>query len=336
MKSKPIISVIVPFYNIAEYVPYCLDSLIDQDFDDYEVVCVDDGSTDNTSAVLDEYGKRCDKIVILHKSNGGLSDARNYGVQKSQGRLISFVDGDDIISPYYLSSMYQALDGMESCIVMGGFKTLSFKSEVRAGSVDWEKTGQVRRLTRRDAFKAVLLDTIQPSAWAKLAPRWVYERVPFPLGVRYEEIRTILDLLLQVKSYVHLEQKIYGYVMREGSITWSKTADCAQLEEYRKAINIICSKAEESYPDLSEYVKYQRALLDTRAHSQLPIGSRKSKVIKELDDEILADLRRTLDHRFKSIKIPPSQLIRFALLARSRPIYDAAYAVFRKRIKRVG
>lgn len=336
MTNVPTISVIVPFYNIAEYVPYCLDSLINQEYSDYEIVCIDDGSTDSTGSVLDKYEKENERVVVFHKSNGGLSDARNYGVQNSRGKLISFVDGDDVVSPFYLSSLFNALDGMKSCIVMGGFKTLSFNEEVRTGTTVWDKTGKSGRISRRDAFKKILLDRIQPSAWAKLAPRWVYENIPFPTGVRYEEIRTILDYLLQVENYVHLDQKIYGYVMREGSITWSKSISSGQLEEYIEAINIICSKARNVYPDLEEYIRYQRALLDARAHSQLPTEARKYKEIRELDDEIIGDLADCILRPFKIDSISNTQILRFKLLVKARPVYDFLYSIFRKMIKKVG
>lgn len=336
MENVPTISVIVPFYNIAEYVPYCLDSLINQDYSDYEIVCIDDGSTDSTGRILDEYEKENERIIVFHKSNGGLSDARNYGVQKSRGKLISFVDGDDVVSPFYLSALFNALDGIESCIVMGGFKTLSFNDDVRTRTTVWDKPGKSVRITRRDAFKKILLDMIQPSAWAKLAPRWVYENIPFPIGVRYEEIRTILSFLLQVENYVHLDLKIYGYVMREGSITWSKSINSEQLEEYIDAIDIICSEAQNVYPDLEEYIRYQRALLDVRAHSQLPTEARKYREIRKLDDKILDELSNSIKQPFSIDGISNAQILRFKLLVKARPIYDFLYNIYRKLVKKVG
>ncbi len=109
-KNLPFISVIVPFYNIEECVTYCLDSLVAQDYEgEYEILCVDDGSTDGTPAALDTYAAEHPRVKVLHKPNGGQSDARNFGVEHAGGDYITFVDGDDFVSACYLSSLMRAL-----------------------------------------------------------------------------------------------------------------------------------------------------------------------------------------------------------------------------------
>ncbi|WP_252989054.1 glycosyltransferase family 2 protein [Streptococcus pneumoniae] len=96
------ISVIVPVYNVADYLRFALDSLLEQTYKDFEVILVNDGSTDNSGEICDEYGKLYDNIHVFHKKNGGLSDARNFGLEKSRGEFITFLDSDDYFEPYAL------------------------------------------------------------------------------------------------------------------------------------------------------------------------------------------------------------------------------------------
>ncbi|MBR1829947.1 MAG: glycosyltransferase [Atopobiaceae bacterium] len=116
-EDRPLVSVVVPFYNVEECVADCMDSLVHQDFDGYEVVCIDDGSTDGTGALLDAYAERHLNVRVFHFPNAGLSVARNRGVELARAELISFVDGDDFVSPYYLSALYRAYDGVEGRMV---------------------------------------------------------------------------------------------------------------------------------------------------------------------------------------------------------------------------
>lgn len=119
--ATPLISVIVPFYNVRECVGYCMKSLLSQTFEEpYEVLCVDDGSTDGTGELLEEYAAD-PRVVVLHKENGGLSDARNYGVERARAELVTFVDGDDLIAMNYLEGLYDALQQTGADIAMCGF-----------------------------------------------------------------------------------------------------------------------------------------------------------------------------------------------------------------------
>ena len=109
MINNPKISVIVPVYNVEKYLPTCLDSIIAQSYKNLEIIVVDDGAKDSSGAICDEYAKKDVRIVSLHKQNGGLSDARNYGMQFMTGDYISFIDSDDYVHPDYISTLYNNL-----------------------------------------------------------------------------------------------------------------------------------------------------------------------------------------------------------------------------------
>ena len=105
--SSPLVSIIVPIYNVEQYLPACLDSLVNQTLQDIEIILVDDGSTDKSGQICEEYAQKGKRITVLHKKNGGLSDARNYGIKKSKGKYISFIDSDDYLSEKFISILYE-------------------------------------------------------------------------------------------------------------------------------------------------------------------------------------------------------------------------------------
>lgn len=123
----PKFSIIIPIYNVAPYLRECLDSVFSQTIDDFEVLAVDDGSTDGSGQIIDEYAVKNRRLTVLHKGNGGVSTARNAGIDLAHGEYLCFVDGDDIVSPTYLQDLYEAMGDADSS--MGGFKTFGLPNK---------------------------------------------------------------------------------------------------------------------------------------------------------------------------------------------------------------
>lgn len=117
----PKFSIIIPVYNASKYLQECLDSVLSQTIDDYEVIIVDDGSTDDSARIIDEYASKDNRLTIRHKANGGVSTARNMGIEMAKGDYLCFVDADDVIASNYLESLYNAM-GEEADSAMGGFQ----------------------------------------------------------------------------------------------------------------------------------------------------------------------------------------------------------------------
>ena len=125
---NPLISVVIPVFNAEKYLKQCIDCVIAQTYDNYEIIIINDGSTDKSGEIIDFYTKKCDKIHSFLKQNGGVSSARNYGIDKASGDYICFVDADDIIEYNYLDILYNALQGKADCSV-GGFKYINVTKE---------------------------------------------------------------------------------------------------------------------------------------------------------------------------------------------------------------
>ena len=127
MLDKPLISVIIPIYNVENYLAKCVNSVIDQNYKNLEIILVNDGSPDNCGSICDEYAQKDNRIVVIHKKNGGLSDARNAGLKISTGDFITFVDSDDYVNKDFISTLVSLIQDFEADIAISPF--IHFKDD---------------------------------------------------------------------------------------------------------------------------------------------------------------------------------------------------------------
>ena len=212
------ISVIVPVYNVAAYLPACMDSLLCQQCDSWELILVDDGSTDGRCPGLcDEYADRFPALVrVIHQANGGLGAARNTGIEAARGDYLLFVDSDDTVAPDTLSRLTEELDRTGADMYI-----FSFRYVAEDGT---ERPAEPRR-SPATGGPQTLADTPEllldpPMAWNRLCRRALFldHAIRFPGRVWYEDLCTTPSLLLHAKSILRLEDPFYGYLQRQGSI----------------------------------------------------------------------------------------------------------------------
>lgn len=257
--SQPKISVIVPFYNVADCVSYCLDGLLQQVYDDYEIVCIDDGSTDSTLDLLKEYESRSSKVRVFHKENGGAADARNYGVAYARGEYLSFVDGDDLVSPHYLDVLFRAMGTRDNGMVVGSHRCLSLEALLEGGTTRWEIPVETREVSKRELIKAMAYEEVLPSACMRLARREVYIQNPFPSGNYYEDVATASIFVDSCSSFVMIDAPIYGYIMKPGSVVHRKNVNLKQALDYEKAIASFIGPASKTVGE-DDGLRYFRSL----------------------------------------------------------------------------
>ncbi len=220
MESQ-LISVIVAAYNVGEYLDRCIQSLVKQTYSRLEIILVDDGSTDKTGEICDEWARKDRRIKVLHKENGGLSDARNAGIQKSRGQWLGFVDGDDYIVPTMYEHLYQRRT--EKGITVCGFWTERDGKRKEHPAID-------KRLQSWEAVDLYLSNEVRANyrggatywgsyAWNKLYDRKLFACVSYPEGKKYEDIYIIFDLIQQAEVIQFIPDCEYVYVQRPGSIT---------------------------------------------------------------------------------------------------------------------
>lgn len=218
MQSSELVSIIVPVYNVESYLPQCLDSIFAQTHHNIDVILVDDGSTDESGKICDEVPLIDGRFSVFHKANGGLSDARNTGLDVARGAWVFFLDSDDFISPYCIEAMLDAALASGAQIV-----ECSFDSVEDGETIAWSApTGKYELFRQPEALER-FLDYAGTSvmAWNKLYRTSLFKGIRFPVGRLNEDEFTTPYLVERVSSYASIKDSLYAYVQREGSIMHS-------------------------------------------------------------------------------------------------------------------
>lgn len=211
-----LISVIVPVYNSGDYLDRCINSIFAQDYSPIEIIIVDDGSTDAaTVAKCDDFGRMSPDVRVFHKSNGGLSSARNFGIEQSLGAYIGFVDSDDVIEPDMYSALYEGLVRNTVKVSMGGIST-----EENNRNIDLTTKLPSGIYVRTEALRYLFLGYWQ-SVCTNLYDRTVFDSVRFPEGEVNEDYILNYRVLKGQKALWYDSKAYYHYIKRQGSITSS-------------------------------------------------------------------------------------------------------------------
>ncbi len=219
MKDK--VSIIVPIYNVEKYLDKCIASLVNQTYKNCEIILVDDGSTDSSSKICDEWGKKSKKISVYHKLNGGISDARNYGIDKSTGNFIMFVDGDDSITSDCVEYLLKILKDYDADISIGS------SSHVYEDNFIIKKSNKIKKekiylYNKYLGIKNMLYEnTFSTGANMKLYKRNLFLDVRYPVGKIFEDLFTTYKLIYKSNCIVVSNKKIYNYLIRMNSIIGS-------------------------------------------------------------------------------------------------------------------
>ncbi len=245
MNNKQLLSVIIPVYNVEKYLDRCIRSVIGQSYENLEIILVDDGSTDNSPNLCDEWIKRDERIRVIHKINGGLSDARNAGLEVARGELITFVDSDDYIMLDMYSQMIEALNLYDADIsVCGDFFVNEEKQIYKIENV--HELSDIEVFSKQEAIEILCMDRyIVSHAWDKIYKRKVIIGERFPIDHNYEDIYVMHNIFLNACKIVHINQPKYFYIQREGSIVKTPSLKNqndlleAYVTRYKKLENVV-------------------------------------------------------------------------------------------------
>ncbi len=227
------ISVVVPVYNVENYIAKCVESIMAQTYRDIEIILVDDGSTDASGKICDKYAQMDERIRVIHKKNGGLSDARNVALDVARGQQITFIDGDDYIHPQMLELLWETLNRQNADIVSCRFRMVSEEEKVSYEELPGDIKTQV--YNRDEAISN--LDEIYVIACCKLYRAELFGELRYPRGKYHEDEYMIHKLLYASETIVSVDAQLYYYVQRSGSITsdinWQKLEDAMGAFEER-------------------------------------------------------------------------------------------------------
>lgn len=213
------VSIVVPVYNVKNYLVKCVDSLEAQRLEDFEIILVDDGSTDGSGELCDDLKKQYENIVVVHKPNGGLSSARNAGIDVACGEYIGFVDSDDFVEKGMYSHLYEAIKRTKKSIACCGRYLQTNEDYI----TEEFTLIQEKEFTREEAVREILLlEKIDVSACDKLYRRYLFDDLRFPVGKISEDAAVIFEIINKSNGIVHVGKPYYHYIFRKGSITKSK------------------------------------------------------------------------------------------------------------------
>lgn len=249
----PKISVIVAVYNVAPYLKKCVDSIINQTFTDIEIILVDDGSTDESGTICDQYSQRDRRIKVIHKTNGGLSDARNAGLDICKGDFIGFVDGDDYIDDDMYEVLYNNALRYKADISMCCDRRVPYHS----GDYNFKDNKVLVWKDKEEMIRQIFLSRRTVVAVClKIFHRKIFSQLRFPLRLTTEDAYIVLDTLQYCQCMVFQKTSKYNYRRRQGSIVQRITYTDRILDlvhAYEKNFNIV--KAD--YPELERVAEYR-------------------------------------------------------------------------------
>lgn len=256
------LAIVVPVYNVENYVEKCVKSLLNQTIKGYKIILVDDGSTDNSGNICDELAKNNESIIAYHKENGGLADARNYGVEKAKQEYISFVDSDDTVSEDYVEKLYYAITQGDVDIAIANYISVddNFTHKYKKTKNDFVLIGS------KDILKdALLCKKGSLTAWAKVFKRNLLEKYPFPYGKLYEDMEVIYHMIREAGKVAYIDENLYFYLKRNNSIVHSKVT-----ERHKYGLESCIRIFEDTNASAEELKDYARCRIVNQACGYLP------------------------------------------------------------------
>lgn len=263
----PKVSLIIPVYNVQDYIEKCMDSVVNQTIDDMEIIIVNDGSKDQSKQKIERYLEKYPKIKYLEKENGGLSDARNYGLKFATGEYVAFLDSDDYVEKNTYEEMYNLAKKEKSDMVECDFI--------------WEYPNRIREdIGSLYSSKKEMIEKARVVAWNKLIKREIIEKtnLQFPVGLRYEDVEFFYKIVPYINKVSFVKKCLIHYVQRGDSI--ANTQNIRTKEIFKVLDNVITYYKEnnlyDEYEQELEYI-YVRFLLCSSLKRMCKIEDKKQR-----------------------------------------------------------
>lgn len=248
--TDPLISIVIPIYNVELYLDRCLRSIVNQTYDNLEIILVDDGSIDRCPNICDNWEKKDHRIKVIHKKNGGLSDARNSGTNIANGKYITYIDSDDWVSNYYVEMLYKTLYKTDADIAVCNFTKTNKEIQYK------EKLCNPIVYNNLEAIREMLYQkNIDNSAWGKLYPTNLMKKMLYPTGRLYEDLFITYKVFANVSKIAYLNSSLYYYWINPNGIMNSGFSE--KIFDEIDAVDEIVDYIEKNIPDI-KYAAYSR------------------------------------------------------------------------------
>lgn len=289
-----LVSIAVSVYNGEKYLARCLDSLIRQKYNQIEIIIVDDGSTDASGIICDEYMKKDSRIRVIHQKNGGISAARNTGLEAAQGEYLVFCDADDIVTEYYVENLYRSIKNADADMSVCGYQYYKEGDIIQKGfpyNQDKIKIVDTKECLKRAFYQDQMYTTI----WGKLFKKNIWKNLVFPVGRLYEDIPTMYQAIFDSKKVVIIENIDYYYAINEGSIT-QKPFSMREMDAI-DFMDEVGERVNKEYPDLIHayrtraYLLHAFIMFKIRPKEHIEVRKMLWSRMKSARKEVLSDRR---------------------------------------------
>lgn len=241
-EKKVELSVIVPIYNMEKYLSKCINSILIQTFSNMEILLIDDGSEDSSSEICDYYSKKDKRIKVFHKKNGGLSDAKNFGINKAIGKYITFVDSDDWIDTNMYSNMMNYIKQYHADIAICG-RYIDYEDGT---STKWFNKSFLEMNNKEALISLNSFNNFDMASWDKIYNRNLFKKIRFPVGKKCEDAYTTYLLFDKSNIIIYIPECYYHYFQRNGSISRGQSLNIDYIFAAKDQMNFF----KKYYPDL--------------------------------------------------------------------------------------
>lgn len=284
--ETPLISIIVPVYNVRGYIDACLDSLQKQNYPKLEIILIDDGSTDGSGVVCDEFAKKEPRAKVIHQANAGLSAARNAGLNIATGAYITFVDSDDYVAPDYISYLFSLIARHGTLMSICAISELTIKNHQINYGADYQEKAMsteetLGRMLREEGFNV--------SAYAKMYRRDLWQGITFPANTLHEDLGTTYKLVEKCKDIAYGPEPKYIYRKRKKSISTTDFSD--KKFDIIKLTDEMCASIEAKFPYLINTVNLRRMHARFSVLRQIALVKSLTDTQKQKEQEIINYLK---------------------------------------------
>ncbi len=290
---QPKVSVIVPIYNVEKYIQKCIDSILSQTFTDFELILVDDGSPDKCGEICEQYALKDNRIKVVHKENGGLSDARNAGMKYANGLYTIFIDSDDWIKSTMIGEIVKLIDEYNADIIQVGFY-YAYKDYLLYDDRYYCENDKPVVLDNFSLMKELVInERVKNFAWGKLYKTELIKDIPFKKGVLFEDVFWAHQVMQRVNKYVLSNKPLCYYLQREDSIVATYTIRNLDIIKGLKERHEFIEK---HYPNLSDE-SYKLILKTSLLHHSLLLRN------KDKDKEKIhrKNIQEYINHNYKEL-----------------------------------
>ena len=321
---EELVSVIVPIYKVEKYIYRCIDSIINQTYKKLEILLIDDGSPDNCGKICEEYSKKDNRIKVIHKENGGLSDARNTGINIAKGNYLTFIDSDDYVAEDYVEFLLNLLKENEAD--MSACKHTVVYNEKKYKNLGTKKYYIAEP---KQIFEMLLYsDDFDVSAWGKLYKKDLFCDIRFPKDRLFEDAATTYKLIDMCKKIAFKSESKYFYVIRDDSITTK--------EFNSKKFDLIISTEEmvtyikEKYPDLSKGCERRLMYSYLSTLMNLAESDNQTENYKEYKKQLMEYIKKHKKEVLKDKKIPKRDRIALYSLTFGFESFRICWMIYKK------